>query len=223
MSTSPKRTHESDKSYRVSERILTITGIGLILLGSILLLPSVLVMIRQEVSYATMPETKKLRVPEASGEAVLKPVDPFFSIVIPKIDANARIISNVDPFTESEYQLQLTTGIAHARGTVYPGDPGNMFLFAHSAGTAREASQYNAVFYLIGKLEENDPIYVFYQGRRYTYRVTGSQLVDEDQVEYLDAAVTSDGTDGTGKTLTLMTCWPAGTTFRRLLVTAELN
>ncbi len=223
MSTSLKRTHESDKSYSVSERILTIAGIGLILLGSILLLPSVLVMIRQEISYAMLPEAEKSRVPEATGEAALKPVDPFFSIVIPKINANARITPNVDPFTEAEYQLQLTTGIAHARGTVYPGDPGNMFLFAHSAGTAREASQYNAVFYLIDKLEENDPVYVFYHGRRYTYRVTGSQVVNEDQVEYLDTAVISDGSDGTGKTLTLMTCWPAGTTFRRLLVTAELN
>lgn len=207
----------------MTERILTISGIGLILLGVALLLPAVLVMARQEVAYAVLPETEKSRVPEASGEAALKPVDPFFSIVIPKINANSRIIPNVDPFNEAEYQLQLTTGIAHARGTVYPGDTGNMFLFAHSAGTAREASQYNAVFYLINKLENNDPVYIFYQGRRYTYLVNGTQVVNEDQIEYLDRPLVNDENGEIAKTLTLMTCWPAGTTFKRLLVTAELQ
>lgn len=142
------------------------------------------------------------------------PTDDNFGIVIPKIKANARIIANVNPFNEREYQVQLAKGVAHALGTVYPGQMGNTFIFAHSSGNWFEANRYNSVFYLLHKLVENDEIYLYYNKNRYRYLVKEVKKVDSNEINYLTGTAEN-------KTLTLMTCWPPGTTMQRLLVIAE--
>jgi sortase A len=143
----------------------------------------------------------------------LKPEDPSFSIVIPKIAANSRIIANVDTTNDKVYLNMLQKGVAHAMGTAFPGEGGHIFLFAHSTDYIWNVGTYNAVFYLLYKLEISDQINVFYQGKRYTYRVTGKTIVDPSQVEYLTRKTNKEF-------LTLQTCWPPGTTLKRLLVFA---
>lgn len=141
------------------------------------------------------------------------PVDPNFSIIIPKINVNTKVIKNVNPFNSVEYQIALTHGVAHARGSALPGFPGNVFIFAHSATDWYQANQYNAVFYLINKLETGDQIIIYYEGSKYIYSVNQKKIVNGSEISYLtDSAV--------GQTLTLMTCWPPGTTLKRLVVTA---
>jgi sortase A len=142
------------------------------------------------------------------------PVDERSGIVIPKIGANASVIPDVDWQDSSVYQQALTKGVAHAKGTSHPGEPGNVFIFAHSGVDFYEASRYNAVFYLLGKLVAGDEIYLFQDGKKLVYRVSDTRTVAPEQVEYLSG-------DATKKTLTLMTCWPAGTTYKRLVVLAD--
>ncbi len=60
---------------------------------------------------------------------VLRPVDPDFSIVIPKIAANAKILANIDASNENIYLDALNKGVAHALGTAFPGESGHIFLF----------------------------------------------------------------------------------------------
>lgn len=139
-----------------------------------------------------------------------------YTLVIPKIDANAAIVENVDPFNAAEYQLKLTQGIAHAKGSAQPGEVGNVFLFAHSSDNPINASRYNAVFFLLNKLEPDDKIYIFRDGEKFEYSVQEKKVVKPEQVEYIQG-------NKVEKQLTLMTCWPAGTNFGRLLVIAELN
>ncbi len=146
----------------------------------------------------------------------LKPVDTNFGIVIPKIGANAKVIDNINPFNEREYQIALTKGVAHARNTSYPGRAGNTFIFAHSSANWYEANRYNSVFYLLTKLETGDQIFLYYQGKKYVYTVTDKRIVDATAVGYLQK--------GTGNsTVTLMTCWPPGTTLKRLIVSAKIT
>jgi LPXTG-site transpeptidase (sortase) family protein len=147
-----------------------------------------------------------------TGEIV--PADPSFSIVIPKIGANSRVIANVDPYNSREYQMALTKGVAHAKGTSLPGQDGNVFLFAHSSDNWFNANRYNSVFYLLHHLETGDDIYVIYLGKKYTYEVTEKSIVSPSEVKYMDQPV------GEQK-LTLMTCWPAGTTISRLVIVAR--
>ncbi|MFO0703379.1 MAG: sortase [Patescibacteria group bacterium] len=144
----------------------------------------------------------------------LTPVDTDFSIVIPKIAANSRIIKNIDASNDQEYLQSLKMGVAHALGTAFPGEGENIFLFAHSTDNVWNISTYNAVFYLLYKLEAGDEINIYYEGKRYVYVVTGQKVVAPDQVEYL--VNPSDE-----EQLTLQTCWPPGTTFERLLVFAK--
>jgi len=144
---------------------------------------------------------------------VLIPEDSNFSIVIPKIGANARILSNIDSASEPTYLEALKHGVAHAGGTAYPGEGGHIFLFAHSTDYFWNVGTYNAIFYLLYKLEKGDEVNIFYQGQRYRYQVTDKQVVDPSQVEYLTRKTNNEF-------LTLQTCWPPGTTLRRLLVFA---
>lgn len=152
----------------------------------------------------------------SSDKNVINPIDENFGIVIPKIGANSKIIADVDPYNEKIYQLALTHGVAHARGSVLPDENGNMFLFSHSSVNFYEAVRYNSVFYLLTKVERGDNVYIFYKKQKFKYSVTDKKIVDAAQISYLSPG-------GNKKTLTLMTCWPAGTTLRRLVVIGELE
>ena len=124
------------------------------------------------------------------------------------------LVANVDWKDAAVYQRALTQGVAHATGTAYPGQMGNIFVFAHSGIDFYEAVRYNAVFYLLNKLEPGDEITLIYQQRKFLYRVTEQKTVAPEAIGYLMG-------DPAKETLTLMTCWPAGTTLRRLVVVAE--
>ncbi len=146
----------------------------------------------------------------------ITPASADFSVVIPKIGANARVIADVDPADETEYLESLKHGVAHALGTKYPGEIGNTFLFAHSVGNFWEVNRWNAVFYLLRELEPGDEVDIFYQGQRYIYIVYDKKVVDPSDVGYLH-------TQANFAQLILQTCWPPGTTLQRLLVFARLK
>lgn len=145
---------------------------------------------------------------------VLIPSDPNFSIVIPKIAANSPVIPNINPADRDEYLEALQKGVAHAEGTAFPGEGGHIYLFAHSTDYIWNVGTYNAVFYLLYKLEVGDEVDLFYKGQRFVYKVTGKEIIDPDQVEYITRKTDKEF-------LTLQTCWPPGTTLKRQLIFAE--
>lgn len=147
-------------------------------------------------------------------EYSVEPVNTEFSIVIPKIGASAPIVANVDPNNKDIYLSALKKGVAHALGTSFPGKVGNTFLFAHSTDAFYNVGRYNAVFYLLGKLSEGDEIDIYYKGALYKYSVADIKIVEAKDVTYL-------GNFGEGNTLTLQTCYPPGTTLKRLVVVAS--
>lgn len=159
------------------------------------------------------------QINQVSGQLGVKkeiiPLDKDFGVVIPRISANAKIIPNVDPFNEKVYQVALTRGVAHAKGTTVPGKEGNVFLFSHSSVNFYEANRYNSIFYLLDKLTEGDEIDLYYLNAKFKYVVTEKKVVDATDVKYLQGPATE-------KTVTLMTCWPAGTSWKRLLVIGTL-
>lgn len=148
-------------------------------------------------------------------EQEITPPDTEFSIVIPKIGASAKIYPNIDPTNEDQFLPTLMKGVAHAQGTVFPGLAGNIYLFAHSTDNFWDVGRYNAIFYLLKDLKPGDEIVVFYDGKRHNYFVTDRQIVDSDQVTHITEAQTGV------EQLILQTCWPPGTTWKRLLVFAR--
>lgn len=141
--------------------------------------------------------------------------DTDFSIYIPKIQARAEIIGNVDAGNKEEFQEALKRGVAHAAGSRFPGMDGGAFLFAHSTDAPFNIARYNAVFYLLRELEKNDEIYVFFLDKIYKYKVSEKYIVSADDVSWLANAKTGP------QRLILQTCWPPGTTLKRLIVVAK--
>jgi LPXTG-site transpeptidase (sortase) family protein len=152
---------------------------------------------------------------EGEGE-VLAPVSTKFGIVIPKINANAEVIAEVNPASEREYTSALTKGVAHAKGTALPGEKGNIYLFSHSTDAPWNVARYNAVFYLLRELEAGDEIVMFFNDRRYNYQVYDKRVVESNDVTYLTNIYDQS-------VLTLQTCDPPGTVLRRLIVRARLK
>lgn len=149
-----------------------------------------------------------------TGERKLSPPNTDFSIVIPKLGIAAPVFADTDPFDSKQFLPVLRRGVAHAKGTAYPGEFGNTYLFAHSTDAFYNVGKYNAVFYLLGKLQKGDEIDIFYKGEKVKYAVREVMVVEASAVKYL-------GKNGNWNTLTLQTCYPPGTTLKRLVVVAD--
>ncbi len=134
-------------------------------------------------------------------------------ITIPSIFIDEPVIYNVDPNDEKVYKEALKHGIAHASSTAFPGGGGLGYYFAHSS-TTNFVRQYNAVFYLLGKLKNGDEIYIWREGKRYDYQVYEKKVTGAGDLSFLKAYYPAD-------TVVLQTCWPPGTTEERLLVFAR--
>ena len=104
--------------------------------------------------------------------------------------------------------------MAHAAGSALPDEDGTIYIFGHSTDADINVARYNAVFYLLRKLEPGDLIQVYFQGQEYRYQVIAKKTVDPTDI--------ADITSVTGqRRLVLQTCWPPGTTWKRLLIIAE--
>jgi sortase A len=197
------------------------TGAALLLLSLLLFVVVFWPVLYEEARYAFLGADRDGTVsiavsPQDADDDVIVPVDTGFGIIVPKIGANAPIVSPVDPSDEAAYRKALRGGIAHAEGTRFPGEPGNAFFFAHASDDFYSQSRYNTVFYLLDKLVSGDRFYVVRDGVIYEYRVFDKRTVAPEAVEYL-GAVSKEST------VTLMTCWPAGTAAKRLLVFGVLE
>ncbi len=140
--------------------------------------------------------------------------DTDFAIIIPKIDAKAKIIANVDPNNRSEYKKALLQGVAHAKGSVLPGMKGNIYLFAHSTNSSLTVPRYNAVFYLLRELEEGDKVIVYFYGAQHSYQVFQKEILSSTDVRYFQEQDKEE-------ILVLQTCWPPGTTLKQLVILAK--
>ena len=134
-------------------------------------------------------------------------------LTIPKINAQAEVITNVDPWDEKIYDEALKKGVAHAKGTVLPGIRGTSYLFAHSSGMPWDMTHMNTVFLRLGELQKGDIIIINREGRKYQYQVRELKEVTPSEVQYL--------LEKKQNQLILQTCTPIGTSINRLLVFAD--
>ncbi len=199
-----------------NSKVLTLLGWILLVTAVAILVLTFLPAVSQEINYRVNPPQKDVTVSIKEEPDSLVPLDKEFGIVIPKIGANAKVVPNVDPHNPREYQWALTRGVAHAKGTAFPGQNGNIFIFSHSSVNFLVAARYNSVFYLLNKLEPGDQIILAYQEKLYTYQVSEKRIVGAADASYLKK-------ESQTPTLTLMTCWPPGTTFKRLVILASLS
>ena len=89
-------------------------------------------------------------------------------------------------------------------------------MFAHSTDSPINIIRYNAIFYLLRELDRGDEIEVYFAGVKHRYIVTDKKIVEPTDVQYLTPT-----NNESKEQLILQTCWPPGTTLKRLLIFAE--
>ena len=161
--------------------------------------------------------------PGESPAGEIEAVDP--TVTLTKVSAENKLIIpklNVDVPLHfgiglDDVMSAMNYGVVHYRingASAYPGEVGNFVVMGHSAGDIYSANQYKFIFSGLERLEEGDIIYVHYNSVRYTYRMTKNEVVWPTEVSKLVVETVKP-------IMTLVTCWPLGTSRQRLLVTAE--
>jgi len=207
---------------QITKKVLQITGnflLGLFFLGFIFIFGPLL---KSEINYQLQKKQIAANSPQANFGQLLKmqltaPIivspDPYFSLVIPKINVKAKIMANIDASNKKAYRLALNQGVAHARGAVFPGMKGTIYLFAHSSNAPWSINQYNTLFYPLYKLEKGDQIIVFFQTKKFNYQVSEKKIVDPSETDFFEQKEK--------EILVLQTCYPPGTAAKALLVFAQ--
>jgi len=148
-----------------------------------------------------------LNFPDVSNKA-----EPNNTLFIPKIGVQAPIVFATSRNQDEINQL-LLEGVVHYDKTALPGKKGNVFITGHSSYYWWSDGKYNNVFSILDKLVEGDTIYLNYDYKRYAYQVVSLKVVSPDDVSVLE--------QGNDYTLSLMTCTPVGTNYKRLIVKAK--
>lgn len=142
------------------------------------------------------------------------------TLMIPKLNVEVPITFGSKNDVKS-MNVAMSKGVAHfsvSGASAKPGEIGNFVVSGHSAGNIYQQSDYKFIFSGLTRMKTGDLIYADYNKQRYTYRVTGSKVVDPSNV----AALRKIASDNSGKPMiTLITCTPLGTSKYRLLVYGE--
>ena len=161
-----------------------------------------------------LPSSGPSKIKIAQERASWEVPDSNFSINIPKISARSRVIENVNASVEREYLAALKNGVAQAAGLSHPGRVGTTYLFAHSTNSPVNYARYNAVFYLLDKLVAGDTVELVYKDRLYKYTVRSTEVLAARDTRYLVPQQEEE-------ILILQTCYPPGTSWKRLVVVLD--
>lgn len=150
-------------------------------------------------------------------EINLKPLEEEndWKLDIPKIEVSTPIIMNIDGNNEEEYLRSLQRGVAQLKGTKIPGQIGNVFIFGHSSFLFYDPGDYKTIFRKLDELKNDDEIIIKSNLNEYKYKVIEQKIINPDEVEVTGEIIPGE------ETLTIMTCTPPGTTFKRLIVIAK--
>ncbi len=134
---------------------------------------------------------------------------PFYTISVPKINIGKAIVSTID--------TDLAKHLVNYQGTGIPGKNGNAVIFGHSTlPQLFNVKDYKTIFANAYKLKNEDVIYATINGVTYTYKIFQIVVVDPS-----DSSALVQNYDNSY--LTLVTCTPPGTIWKRLIVKAVLS
>jgi LPXTG-site transpeptidase (sortase) family protein len=138
---------------------------------------------------------------------------PFY-IEIPSLKLYEKVHANINPNNPDEYETALETGVAHARNSAFPGQEKMIYIFGHSTNGLWNVETYNAVFYQIKDLAIGERIILHFGGERFFYKVSAQDIVTSTEINFVNNRQEDN-------ILLLQTCWPPGTSWQRLFVTAD--
>jgi len=131
-----------------------------------------------------------------------------YTISIPKLKLSNLVVSTVDN--------DLASHLVNYQGTALPADKGNAVIFGHSTlPQLYNAKSYKTVFTFLYELAPGDEIDATIGNVTYKYKVENVTVVDPDNTSVLQQ-------DYDDSFLTLVTCTPPGTIWKRLIVRSRL-
>ena len=111
----------------------------------------------------------------------------------------------------------LNHSLVHYGGTAMPGEYGNTVIFGHSVlPQFFDPHNYKTIFSTTPTLKPGDEIFVTYDGVSYRYQVFDLVITEPNDLSSLEQ-------NFSGSYLTLITCVPPGTYWKRLNVKAKLT
>lgn len=132
-----------------------------------------------------------------------------YRISIPKIDViNAKVGTN---------NTDLASNLVDYPGTALPPDKGNAVIFGHSTlPQLFNPKDYKTILANAYKLQTGDEILVNLPNITYKYKIINITIVDPEDTSVLEQTYNDSY-------LTLITCTPPGTIWKRLVIKAKLE
>lgn len=132
-----------------------------------------------------------------------------YSISIPKIEIENAVVNNKN--------ADLTKHLVQFNTDSHPPENGNTVIFGHSTlPQLYDRNDYTTIFANAYKLEVGDEIHVNIDSNKYVYKIENITVVEPEDTSVL-AQNFSDSY------ITLITCTPPGTIWKRLIIKARIH
>jgi len=131
-----------------------------------------------------------------------------YTLSIPKLGIkDATVIIGVEDLSKSLIQWG---------GTALPGEFGNAVIFGHSVlPIFFDPKNYMTIFSTLPTLKEKDEIFIYFDGITYKYQVFEMKIIEPADISVLEQKYDDSY-------ISLITCVPPGTYWKRLVVKARL-
>jgi len=138
-----------------------------------------------------------------------KPKIDTYTMSIPKLNIKDAVVSAVDD--------DLSKHLVNFGGTAIPPDKGNAVIFGHSTlPQLFDAKNYKTIFAKVYELKVGDELLTHDALPIYSYRIYNITVVSPEDTSVLQQ-------DYSDSFLTLITCTPPGTIWKRLIIKARLE
>jgi len=116
-----------------------------------------------------------------------------------------------------DMKQDLKSGAVVYPGSNLPGQEGKLIVLGHSAPPGWPKIRYDWVFSKLGELGTGDSVLINFDYHQYKFKVINKVFLEKGQ------ALPENNSDNSKQFLYLVTCWPPGKDFKRLVVEAELS
>lgn len=138
-----------------------------------------------------------------------RPKVASFDLSIPKLDIKGASVSTIDD--------NLAEHLVNYGGSSTPGGKGNSVIFGHSTlPQLFNPSDYKTIFTNLYKLRVGDEVWAKVSNVSYKYKIYSITVVDPKDTSVLQQNLNDSF-------LTLVTCTPPGTVWKRLIIKAKLD
>lgn len=146
---------------------------------------------------------------------------PTNRVMIPKLGLDVPLIhlthKAAGDFVAGDFDTELQQGVVKYPTTPAPGESGNTLIFGHTSTERWKHNSYGTVFAKLPKLQAGDTIQVVREWELYTYSVQEIVVHEPKEVDN----EFQKRQDADGEYITLMGCYPIGTSKERMMVIAK--